>query len=393
MIPAYERDPHATTFATRVLRAGEEQGRPFVVLEDSILYPEGGGQPADRGTLNSVPVVDVQKRDGEVRHYLERPVAEGPAALVLDWARRFDHMQQHTAQHLLTAVAQDRFGWGTTAFHLGATVCDIELTATSISLRDMEQLEEAVAAEIRAHHEISARRVSPEAYGQEAVRSRGLPEGHTGDIRLVEIAGVDLNTCGGTHLRHTGEIEALKLLGTEAIRGGTRLFYAAGGRARARLGAHELRNAALRTLLGAPDEDLVAALQTKLEQLQAAERRVRKLEEDLAEVQAAALVTGPEALVEAHFPGRDMAFLQKLSRGVLSAAPAKAVFLTAEAGGQGLFLLCAGVDSTLDVSSLGKAVASILNAKGGGSGKTFQGKAPDLAARAEALAHLRKQEG
>jgi Ser-tRNA(Ala) deacylase AlaX len=177
-LPAYERDPYATALETRVLRTGTEQGRPFATLEDTILYPEGGGQPADRGTLNGTAVLDVQKRDGEIRHYLAAPVVEGPASLELDWPRRFDHMQQHTGQHLLTAVAQDRFQWETTAFHLGASVCDIELSATSISRSEMEQLEEAVAEEIRAHREISARRVSPEAYKLEAVRSRGLPEGH-----------------------------------------------------------------------------------------------------------------------------------------------------------------------------------------------------------------------
>ncbi|MDR3685249.1 MAG: alanyl-tRNA editing protein [Geothrix sp.] len=388
MYPAYERDPYATTLETRILKGGEEKGCPFVVLEDTVFYPEGGGQPCDLGTVNGVAVLDVQKRQGELRHLLGAALPEGPASLKLDWARRFDHMQQHTGQHLLTAVAQDRFQWETTAFHLGPQVCDIELSAHAISLREMAQLEEAVASEIRAHHEISARWVSPGAYGQEPVRSRGLPEGHTGDIRLVQIAGVDLNTCGGTHLRHSGEIEVLKLLGTEAIRGGTRLFYVAGGRARLRLGAHENRSAALRALLGAPDEELVSALQIKLDQLLALERRSRKLEEDLAEYQAAALAARPGALVEAHLEHRDMAFLQKLARGILGLDPAKAVFLTAEAGGQGIFLLSAGEGSPLDVPAAGKALAAVLGAKGGGAGKTFQGKAPSLAARAEALARL-----
>jgi alanyl-tRNA synthetase len=358
-LPAFERDPYATSLETHVLRVGEEVGRSFAILEDTLFYPEGGGQPCDLGTVNGLPVLDVQKRGGEIQHYLEAAIPEGPASLKLDWARRFDHMQQHTGQHLLTAVAQDQFQWETTAFHLGTSVCDIEISAHSISPSEMEQLEEAVAAEIRARHEVTARWVTPAAYGQEAVRSRGLPDGHTGDIRLVQIAGVDLNTCGGTHLHHTGEIEALKLLGTESIRGGTRLFYVAGRRARLRLGAHEQRNAALRALLGAPDEDLISALQIKVDQLLALERRSRKLEEDLAEYQAAAL-----------------------------AAPAKAVFLTADVGGQGIFLLSAGEESTLDVPAAGKAVMAILDAKGGGAGKTFQGKAPNLKARAQALAHL-----
>lgn len=388
-LPAYERDPFASTLETRVLRVGEEKDRPFVVLEDTLFYPEGGGQPCDQGTLNGLRVVDVQKRDGEIRHYLQAPAGEGPAVLSLDWTRRFDHMQQHTGQHLLTAVAQDQFRWATMAFHLGPQVCDIEVDAAFISATDMDRLEEAVVAEIRARREVTARWVSPEAYGQETVRSRGLPEGHTGDIRLVQIAGVDLNTCGGTHLRHTGEIESLKLLGTESIRGGTRLFYVAGGRVRRRLGAHEQRNAALRTLLGAPDEDLVSALQIKLDQLLALERRGRKLEDELAEYQTVALAAQTGSLVEAHLENRDMAFLQKLARGILQAAPVKAVFLTAEVGGQGIFLLSAGEGSTLDVPAAGKTVAAILGAKGGGSGKSFQGKAPSLAARAEALAQLR----
>ena len=392
-LPAYERDPFATSLETRILKRGEENGRPFVVLEDTVFYPEGGGQPCDFGTVNGVAVVDVQKRAGELLHLLAAAIPEGPASLKLDWPRRFDHMQQHTGQHLLTAVAQDQFRWETTAFHLGSQVCDIELDAPSISPVDMERLEEAVAAEIRAHREISARWVSPEAYGQEPVRSRGLPEGHTGDIRLVQIAEVDLNTCGGTHLHHTSEIEALKLLGTESIRSGTRLFYVAGGRARRRLGAHEQRNAALRTLLGAPDEDLIPALQIKLEQLVALERRCRRLEEEVAEHLATALAARPGALVEAHLEGRDMAFLQKLAKGILGLDSTKAVFLTADGGGQGIFLLSAGEGSALDVPAVGKAVVAILGAKGGGTGKNFQGKAPNLTTRARALAQFQTPQG
>lgn len=391
--PAYERDPFARSLETRILRCGEEKDRPFVVLEDTVFYPEGGGQPCDLGTVNGVAVIDVQKRDGGIRHYLASALPQGLVSLVLDWERRFDHMQQHTGQHLLTALAQDRFQWGTTAFHLGGSLCDIELDAPSISPADLEQLEEAVATEVRARHEVSARWVKVEAYGQEAVRSRGLPEGHAGDIRLVQIAGLDLNTCGGTHLRHTGEIEALKLLGTESIRGGTRLFYVAGGRARRRLGAHEQRNAALRALLGAPDDELVPALQIKLDQLLALERRGRKLEEELSEYMAAALAARSETLVEAHLEGRDAGFLQKLARQILAADPTKAVFLTADSGGQGVFLLSAGEGSSLDVSAAGKGVAATLGAKGGGAGKSFQGKAPSLAARAQALAQLQIPQG
>src|SRR5712692_357948 len=101
-VPAYEREPYRTTLDAIVVRVDVEAGRPFAVLDDTILYPEGGGQPPDHGFLNATAVVDVQNRNGEIRHYLAEKVAPGPVAVRLDWARRYDHMQQHTGQHLLS---------------------------------------------------------------------------------------------------------------------------------------------------------------------------------------------------------------------------------------------------------------------------------------------------
>ena len=387
-IPCYELDPCLRTLDTQVLRAWVEEGQSWAVLEDTVLYPEGGGQPCDRGTANGIEVLEVRSHAGELRHRLAGPLAEGPVALVLDWARRFDHMQQHTGQHLLTALAQDRFGWPTMAFHLGEEVSDVELAVPTLTPGDRARLEEAIAQEIRAARPVRARRVDAEGYAREKVRSRGLPDGHVGDIRLVEIEGVDLNTCGGTHLRHTGELESMVLLGTEPLRGGLRLFFVVGGRVRRRLAAHEARTAALRGLLGAPDAELVAVLQGKVEKALGAEKRLRRTEEELAEALAGGLAAAPGVLAEAHLGERDMAFLQRLARLVLTAAPAKTVFLTAEAAGQGVFLLSAGSEAALDIPALGRGVAEALGAKGGGSGKSFQGKAPDLAGRAQAVALL-----
>jgi Ser-tRNA(Ala) deacylase AlaX len=386
-LPAYERDPYLLEMEARVLSTGED-GRPFALLEDTVLYPEGGGQPADRGTLGSVAVLDVQKREGEIRHYLAAPVEPGILKLRLDWARRFDHMQQHTGQHLLTALAFDRFHWETTAFHLGEEVSDIELAVPGIASADLLRLEEAVAAEIRAARPVSAARVAPEDLPGLKVRSRGLPEGFQGDVRLVTIDGIDVNTCGGTHLRTTGELEALKLLGTESLRGGTRLFFVAGGRVRRRLEAHERRNAVLRALLGAPDADLAPALEIRLEQAKSLDRRVRGLEEELAELVVRALAAEPGALAERHFEGRDVAFLQKAGRQLAAAAPPQTVFLTATQEGQSFFLLTAGEDSATDVPARGRELAEFLGGRGGGSGRLFQGKAASLEGRAEALARL-----
>lgn len=387
-LPAYERDPYLAELDAEVLSAGEDQGRPYAVLGDTVLFPEGGGQPADHGFLGRIEVLDVQKKDGEVRHFLSEPARPGRVKVRLDWARRFDHMQQHTGQHVLTAVAHERFGWETTAFHLGEDRCDIELATGSLGPRDLGRLEEAVAEVIRSARPVRTSRVSLEAYQTMKVRSRGLPEGHSGDVRLVEIEDLDLNTCGGTHLRNTAEMECLKLLGTEPVRGGTRLYFAVGGRARGRLEAHEQRAAALRALLGAPDEEIVAAVETKLAQIRVAEKRIRALEEELAASLVEALAAGPGALVERHFENKDAGFLQKAARQLVAAAPGKAVFLTSTTEGLHFFVLAAGADVSLDTAVLGREIAGLLEAKGGGAKGFFQGKAGSLGKRPEALERL-----
>ncbi len=383
---AFERDAYLKHLRTRVLHQGEAGGRPCVVLEDTLFYPEGGGQPSDRGSLGGHAVQEVRKTGDGICHILGEPLPEvGEVLLQLDWDRRFDHMQQHTAQHLLTALAQDRFGWATTAFHLGEHTCDIELDTPSLDAEALALLELDLAKAVREARPVRTRRVSPEAYAQETVRSRGLPEGHVGSIRLVEIEGVDTNTCGGTHVASTAELEVVKLLGTEPIRGGTRLFYVAGGRVRARMEAHERRNLALRTHLGAPDEALVETLLAKLDQLKGAERQVRHLEHQLVEALVQGMEAQPSGLVDRHLEGRDGAFLQKVARQLVDRDPTRLLFLTSESSGQGWFVLAAGQGVGLDVAEAGRELAPCLEARGGGSKGIFQGKVGRLEGRAQAL--------
>ena len=392
-VPAFERDPTCARLETTVVSAGEADGRDYVVLADTVLYPEGGGQPADHGTVGGVPVLDVRKEEGEIRHVLGGDAPTGRVSVELDWTRRFDHLQQHTAQHLLTAVADTHFGWKTTAFHLGEHTSDIEVDAPDVSPGQLDEVEEAIAAEIRAARPVTARRVEPEEYARLPVRSRGLPAGHTGSIRLVEIAGIDLNTCGGTHCASTSELEALKLLGTEAVRGGTRIFYVAGGRLRRRLGASHERQARLRELLGASDDELVAGVEARLQQLRDAHREVRDLEEALAVASAEGLASRTEFVVAAHWPDRNLPFLQRVAREMGELAPERVVFLTCGAGEEGAFVVGAGERCAVDVSAIGPRIAEVLGGRGGGSGRVFQGRATALSRRGDAEAVMSESHG
>jgi alanyl-tRNA synthetase len=388
--PAYERDAYLRELDTYVTATGEVEGRPWAATADTVFYPEGGGQPSDRGTMGGVDVLEALKIEGAVRHILSSPLAPGPVHQLLDWPRRFDHMQQHTAQHLLTAVALARFGWRTTAFHLRPVQSDIELDAAALPAAELRRLEDAVNEHIREAHPVSVRHAARERVAELGVRSRLLPEGLEGELRLVEIEGLDLNTCGGTHLRSTAEIGAVALIGTEPMRGGTRLHFVAGDRVRRRLAGHEARNLELRGLLGSSDDELPQVVALRVEREKALARESRRLLEELAEATAQALAARRERVVAAHWPERDMAFLMALGKELVAARPDGVALLAAGPPSAGVFLLVAGDGSGIDLAAAGAAVAGILGGRGGGRAPFWQGKATALDRLEEAAAALRR---
>lgn len=388
MIPAFEHDPDLRQLRVEVIRVAEDKGGPYALLSDTVLYPEGGGQPADHGYLGDIPVVDVQRIDGKIRHYLEHPANLGPSTLKLDWERRFDHMQQHTAQHLITAIASDNFGWETTSFHLGARSSNIELDVESITDTDLEILEERTATAILEARAVTSCRVPAEKLATAAIRSRGLPVGHTGDVRLVEITGIDCNTCGGTHVRTTAEIGTIKLLGTDRMRGGTRLYWVAGTRVRTLLAAHETRAAALREIFETSDGEVLQVARGKLVRLNDAERRIKRLSADLAEETAFRLELSAGVIVEAHIDGADAGFLQAIVRQMTAHGTNRAGLLTATDDSGSFFVLYRGANSNVDLVPIGTQLAGLLNGRGGGSASFFQGKVGSLERRKEAVSLL-----
>lgn len=387
---SYETDAYLTALETEVIKTGDDGGRPWAVTADTVFYPEGGGQPADHGRLGGVGVVDVRKLDGEIRHVLAAPVTTGPVRLELDWGRRWDHMQQHTAQHLLTTIAHSRFGWPTMAFHLGGTVSDIEFDVSELAADRLLGLEDAAVEEIRACRQVSVRWTEQNRMEELGVRSRLLPEDFEGSLRLVEIEGLDLNTCGGTHVRNTAEIGTIAILGTEPMRGGTRVFWVAGDRVRARMARHEARNLRLRTLLGSADDDLPDVVARRLERERELAADRRRLLAELAVADADRLSAGPGPVVSRHWESRDMAFLQELAKALVQRSPDKVALLAAGPSGDGVFLVVAGEATGLDPAPAGAEVVAILGGRGGGRAPFYQGKASDLGRLDEAVAALER---
>lgn len=361
--------PHLDRLRTRIVQAGEAEGRPFVRLDETIFYPEGGGQPADRGTIGEASVEDVVSRGDEVWHLLDRPLAPGEADTVLDAVRRFDHCQQHTAQHLLTAVLLDRHGLPTTSFHLGADSAAIEV-AGEVPRGAFRSFEREVNLHIREGRRVTTRWVDPEALRELPVRSRGLPEGHKGQVRLVEIEGLDLNTCGGTHVDHLGEIQALEIVDAEPARGGTRIHFLAGERVFRSLDRRRALETALKARIGTAPAEFPSVLDGWEAERRRLDRRVRELGEQLAEAVASGIASTPGPFLCAVREDAGPDDLRSLATALVGRRPDAVAVLA----GEGCFLVQAGEDGPADVAAIGARVRDLLGAKGGGRGKTFQGK-------------------
>ena len=372
----FHEDASLDRIETEVIETGTLDGRPFVRLEATIFYPEGGGQPADRGTIAGVAVVDVRSRGSEVLHVLERPVPLGPVVAEIDAALRYDRCQQHTAQHLLTAILLNRHGLRTTAFHLGEEYTAIEVAGPVPSPERLRAFEDEVNEEIRRDRPVRARSVSPSELDAIEFRSRGLPEGFSGDVRLVEIEGIDVNTCGGTHVDRLSEVQVLRILGAEPARGGARIRFLAGGRVLREMRSQAAIEEAIRARIGTAREEFAGILDGWKDERHRLERRVRDLEAELARRDAAEMVAEPGAVLARRIDGAGPERLKALASAVLAERRDAVVALVGRSGDppETCFLVQAGEAGPLDVTALGAKLRDALGAKGGGRGRTFQGR-------------------
>ncbi|MCW3795662.1 alanyl-tRNA editing protein [Paenibacillus sp. LS1] len=220
---AYTREWHTTITG----RVDKEEG-VYITLAETAFYPHGGGQPCDLGQIGGIAVLDVNIEDGEVWHKLERAPEQTEVQCEIDWERRFDHMQQHTGQHLLSAITLKLTEAMTLSFHLGTEYDTIDVAAAELGADQWTAIEQEVNRQIYRNARINTSWVTAEEAAQlPLVKQPTVTE----DIRIVEIEGVEYNACGGTHVSATGEIGIIKLLKTEKVKGGTRIYFKCGTRA------------------------------------------------------------------------------------------------------------------------------------------------------------------
>ena len=209
---AYEREFSAKVLSCETIPPDVQAGRTrptwAVVLDRTALYPASGGQPHDLGKLDEANVLEVRDDGEEIVHIIDRQICAGPVNGCVDWPRRFDHMQQHTGQHLLSAMFQERFGLPTVSFHLGQDFCTIDLHGPEPSDEILQGAERAANKIIFEDRPVQVRYGTPEQLAEMGVRKQVQ---RAGTLRVIEITGADLQPCGGTHVRRTSEIGAVRV--------------------------------------------------------------------------------------------------------------------------------------------------------------------------------------
>lgn len=383
----YYDDAMLLRFSASIVALADDGRR--VYLDRSAFYPTSGGQPHDTGVLADVTVVDVVDEDDRVAHCLAEPVGLPVGAMVVgqvDRARRRDFMQQHTAQHLLSALLADRYGWPTVSVHFGDVTSTVDVSGVEgLSAAQLTRIEHEVNEAIVANHAVAV------SY-EDAATATGLRKASDRDgmLRIVSIEGLDRSACGGTHVARTGELGMLLLRGAEKTRGHTRLEYVCGERAvrRARADAELLERTA-RPLSAAPD-DLPVLVPRQLERLSEQDAEIRRLRKALAGYEAAALwqQAAPDASGlrrlrhEVDGPVKDA---EALAQACVALGHCVMLVTSRTTGG---VLIATAADSAVDAGASLKAALQAVGGRGGGSPRLAQGSVPDIARLPELLSAL-----
>jgi len=352
-------------------------GSRRIYLNRTAFYPTSGGQPFDTGQLGGVLVTDVVDEGDRIAHLLAEPLAGSRVAGRLDWPRRFDHMQQHTGQHLLSAVLAGELGLPTVAVHFGKESSTLDLDAGSLTT-DQSRLAEEKANELVAQN-------LPVEVGFEAAESAaGLrkPSDRRGTLRLISISGLDRSACGGTHVRATGEIGAILIRKVERVRKGVRLEFLCGSRATQQARADHTLLAQLAADLSAAPEELPHLISAQREDLKQAAALNRELEQKLDLLRARELyaAAGPETTGIRRVLVRDHEESLESLRGLAQAITSlpKVIFVGAVPSPPSV-VLAASADTGIDAAGLLKSLLTSVGGRGGGSSRLAQGIVPGRA--------------
>lgn len=359
-----------------------------LILDRTAFYPTSGGQPNDLGKLGDANVLDVRDGGDEIIHVVDRHPADPELQGCINWPRRFDHMQQHTGQHLLSAMFQERFGLPTVSFHLGAEICTVDLRGPEPSAEILEGAERAANKVVFEDRPVNVRYGTADQLAHLGVRKE---VDRAGILRAIEIEAADLQPCGGTHVKHTGQIGVVLVRRCTKVRQDWRVEFVCGGRAK-RVARHDfqlLRQTAEK--LGCAPDDLLSVATRALTERDTNFKNVRAMAQRLAEIEATlaleATAPGPNGLriVSRVFADAPTEFLGSLAAELAKTEKTVALLARFECGH---VFFAQHPSAGKDMSALLKLVLEKVGGKGGGKRDFARGRLQDhsQAERAVSLA-------
>ena len=360
----YYEDPFLQGFTAAVTSCEEGKGGYLVTLDRTAFYPEGGGQPYDTGVLGEAKVLEVHDKNGVITHLCNKPLAVGASVEgKIDWARRFDHMQQHSGEHICSGLICERFRCDNVGFHMGTDTVTIDFNA-DISWEELMEIEEAANRYICEDHEIDIRFYRGAELDKVEYRSKKPLEG---DVRIVAFPGADCCACCGTHVVRSGQVGLVKFLSVQKFREGVRIELLCGDRARRYLSACWEQSLHIGQALSVKPVASAAAVERLQSELGALKLRCAKLEESaFAQTAAQYAGRGDVLLFEEEMSGDS---LRKLCDAVANACGGRcAVF----AGTDGAYKYAIG-HAGGELRDFTKKMNAALSGRGGGKPNFVQG--------------------
>lgn len=368
----YYTEPYRTEFDATVVAVGVIDGRTHVTLDQTAFYPTSGGQPFDTGTLGGAAISEViDREDGTIAHVTSGSHKIGEVVQgAIDWARRFDHMQQHTGQHVLSAAFDRLFGVRTESFHMGTLSATIDL-AREVSAKQVATAEDEANRVVWEDRPVAIRFATAEEAAKMPLRKESI---RTGPLRLIDVENFDLSACGGTHVARTGGIGVIAVGGAEKFRGGSRVEFLCGGRALNRFRRWRDSLAATQKFLSVAPEEMAAVVERMQGESKAQQRTLRGFQEKLAIYEAHALLekAGGQGMIIAALDGWDAQGLKAIAVAAVAETPNLVVALFT-ATTPALVVIARGTAATADAGAMLKSLVAQFGGKGGGKPDLAQG--------------------
>ncbi|MCT1399451.1 DHHA1 domain-containing protein [Paenibacillus sp. p3-SID867] len=363
----YYESAYIREWETRITRKLEREDGTYLIMEETAFYPHGGGQPCDLGWIDKIPVLDVVQEEGEILHKVEHLPEKEEVSCRLDWDRRFDHMQHHSGQHLLSAMCLEVCQAETLSFHLGQDYATIDIARSDLSQAQLMMLELEVNDQVYLNRKVTNYFVSRE---QAAALPLVKQPKVTDDIRIVEIEGIEYNACGGTHVSATGEIGMIKLLRAEKQKGHLRIYFKCGYRALNEFNAGIEILSSLSTRFNTSKEEILdrIAKWDHEQKLLQAELNAVKAENDVY-LAGKLLADRQGSLIQHVFADKPLKDMQNLAAKLTEEADVIVLFVS---NADHKVVLAQGGKSGLACGAFFKQYLADYRGKGGGSDKLAQ---------------------